>query len=145
VRLVHRHFILDFIEFFQSLRTVPRDATALLSISTRSLSRLIAARKIAARKDGSRTLVDVASVKAYLRVVAAENRSCAFRWARPLNRSGPALSPGLAPLFRVSRRMLQYLGSDPTLTDMCRIIPRKAALACGPCSKCYQQCPQFLR
>ncbi len=43
----------------------PRDAAQFLSISKRTLSRLIAARKIEARKDGPRTLVDVASLKAY--------------------------------------------------------------------------------
>ena len=43
----------------------PRDAAQLLSISKRTLSRLIGSRKIAARKDGKRTLVDVASLKAY--------------------------------------------------------------------------------
>jgi hypothetical protein len=48
----------------EPLALSPRGAAALLSISNRSLSRLIAARKIAARKDGSRTLVDVASIKA---------------------------------------------------------------------------------
>jgi len=49
----------------EPLALSPRDAAALLSISKRSLSRLIAARKIIARKDGARTLVDVASIKAY--------------------------------------------------------------------------------
>lgn len=43
----------------------PRDAAQFLSISKRSLSRLIARRKIIARKDGVRTLVDMASLKAY--------------------------------------------------------------------------------
>jgi len=43
----------------------PRDAAQFLSISKRTLSRLIGSRKIAARKDGKRTLVDVASLKAY--------------------------------------------------------------------------------
>jgi excisionase family DNA binding protein len=43
----------------------PRDAAQFLSISKRTLSRLIAAHKIEARKDGPRTLVDVASLKAY--------------------------------------------------------------------------------
>jgi excisionase family DNA binding protein len=43
----------------------PRDAAQFLSISKRSLSRLIRAHKIEARKDGPRTLVDVASLKAY--------------------------------------------------------------------------------
>jgi hypothetical protein len=38
----------------------PREATAFLSISKRSLSRLIRAGKIEARKAGPRTLVDVA-------------------------------------------------------------------------------------
>jgi len=43
----------------------PRDAAQFLSISKRTLSRLIRARKIEARKDGPPTLVDVASLKAY--------------------------------------------------------------------------------
>jgi len=43
----------------------PRDAAQFLSISKRSLSRLIARRKIIARKDGVRTLVDVASLKSF--------------------------------------------------------------------------------
>jgi len=43
----------------------PRDAAQFLSISKRALSRLIARRKIAARKDGTRTLVDVASLKSH--------------------------------------------------------------------------------
>jgi excisionase family DNA binding protein len=59
----------------EPLALSPRDAAAYLSVSKRTLSRLISARKIAARKDGVRTLVDVASIKA-LRGVAAENRSC---------------------------------------------------------------------
>ena len=49
----------------EPLALSPRDAAAFLSISKRSLSRLIARKKIAARKDGPRTLVDVASLKAY--------------------------------------------------------------------------------
>jgi excisionase family DNA binding protein len=47
------------------LNLSPRDAAAYLSISKRTLSRLIAAKKVVARKDGPRTLVDVASLKAY--------------------------------------------------------------------------------
>jgi hypothetical protein len=42
----------------EPLALSPPDAAASLSISKRSLSRLIAVRKIAARKDGSRTLVE---------------------------------------------------------------------------------------
>jgi excisionase family DNA binding protein len=49
----------------EPLALSPRDAAAHLSISKRTLSRLIRAGKIAARKDGVRTLVDVASIKAY--------------------------------------------------------------------------------
>lgn len=49
----------------EPLALSPRDAAAFLSISKRSLSRLIRAGKIEARKNGPRTLVDVASLKAY--------------------------------------------------------------------------------
>jgi excisionase family DNA binding protein len=49
----------------EPLALSPRDAAQFLSISKRSLSRLIARKRIAARKDGPRTLVDVASLKAY--------------------------------------------------------------------------------
>jgi excisionase family DNA binding protein len=49
----------------QPLALSPVAAAQFLSISKRSLSRLVAAGKIVARKDGSRTLVDVASLKAY--------------------------------------------------------------------------------
>lgn len=43
----------------------PRAAAQFLSISKRTLSRLIRSKKIAARKAGPRTLVDVASLKTY--------------------------------------------------------------------------------
>jgi excisionase family DNA binding protein len=49
----------------QPLALSPVAAAQFLSISKRTLSRLVAAGKIAARKEGSRTLVDVASLKAY--------------------------------------------------------------------------------
>lgn len=49
----------------QPLALPPLAAAQFLSISKRSLSRLIAAGKIVARKEGSRTLVDVKSLKAY--------------------------------------------------------------------------------
>ena len=48
----------------EPLALSPREAAAFLSISKRSLSRLIRANKIEARKAGPRTLVDVASLKA---------------------------------------------------------------------------------
>jgi excisionase family DNA binding protein len=43
----------------------PRDAADCLSVSKRTVSNLIAAGKIKARKSGTRTLVDVASLKTY--------------------------------------------------------------------------------
>ncbi len=49
----------------EPLALSPRDAAAFLSISRRSLSRLIRAGRIEARKAGPRTLVDVASLKAH--------------------------------------------------------------------------------
>jgi hypothetical protein len=49
----------------QPLALPPLAAAQFLSISKRSLSRLIAAGKIVARKEGSRTLVDVESLKGY--------------------------------------------------------------------------------
>ena len=49
----------------EPLALSPREAAAFLSVGRRTLSRLIATGKVAARKDGSRTLVDVASLKTY--------------------------------------------------------------------------------
>jgi excisionase family DNA binding protein len=49
----------------EPLALSPREAAAYLAISKRALSRLIRSKKIAARKAGPRTLVDVASLKAY--------------------------------------------------------------------------------
>ena len=49
----------------ESLSLSPSAAAAFLGISKRSLSRLIADDKVIARKDGSRTLVDVASLRWY--------------------------------------------------------------------------------
>jgi excisionase family DNA binding protein len=49
----------------EPLALAPREAARFLSISKRSISRLIADGKIIARKVGARTLVDVASLKAY--------------------------------------------------------------------------------
>jgi excisionase family DNA binding protein len=50
---------------FEPLALSPADAADYLSISRRTLTRHIRAGKIKARKDGPRTLVDVASIKAY--------------------------------------------------------------------------------
>lgn len=49
----------------EPLALSPAAAARYLSISKRSVSRLIAEGKIEARKAGPRTLVDVASLKAY--------------------------------------------------------------------------------
>ena len=49
----------------EPLALPPAEAAGYLSISKRSLSRLISEGKVEARKHGSRTLVDVASMKAY--------------------------------------------------------------------------------
>lgn len=49
----------------EPLALSPREAAAFLSISKCNLSRLIRAGRIEARKAGRRTLVDVASLKAY--------------------------------------------------------------------------------
>jgi len=49
----------------EPLALSPRKAAEYIGISKRSLSRLTAAKKIEARKDGPRTLVDGASLRAY--------------------------------------------------------------------------------
>jgi excisionase family DNA binding protein len=49
----------------EPLALSPRDAAVFLSVSKRTLSSYIAAGRIVARKDGTRTLVDVASLREY--------------------------------------------------------------------------------
>jgi excisionase family DNA binding protein len=49
----------------EPLAVAPAAAAAMLGYSKRTISRLISAGKIEARKDGGRTLVDVVSLKAY--------------------------------------------------------------------------------
>lgn len=49
----------------EPLAISPREAADMLAISKRTVSRLIRARKLVARKHGKRTLVDVESVKAF--------------------------------------------------------------------------------
>jgi hypothetical protein len=55
-------FMVDGIE---PIALAPSEAARFLSISKRALSRLIATGKVIARKDGGRTLVDVASLRAH--------------------------------------------------------------------------------
>jgi excisionase family DNA binding protein len=50
---------------YEPLALSPANAADYLSISRRTLTRLIRSGKISARKHGPRTLVDVASLKAY--------------------------------------------------------------------------------
>jgi excisionase family DNA binding protein len=49
----------------EPLAVSPAAAAAMLGYSKRTISRLISAGKIEARKDGTRTLVDVMSLRAY--------------------------------------------------------------------------------
>jgi hypothetical protein len=49
----------------QPLALAPLSAARFLSIGKRSLSRLVTGGEIVARKDGTRTLVDVESLKVY--------------------------------------------------------------------------------
>jgi len=75
----------------EPLALSPANAARFLSISKRSLSRLIAAKKIEARKDGPRTLVDVTSLKAYYASLPkkTDHASIVFgRRAHVLPRSG---------------------------------------------------------
>jgi excisionase family DNA binding protein len=64
----------------------PRDAARFLSISKRTMSRLISSRKIAARKDGKRTLVDVASLKAYYASLPLKTDSVPLVFVHPVTR-----------------------------------------------------------
>jgi excisionase family DNA binding protein len=53
------------VAMFEPLAVSPREAADMLAISKRTVSRLIRARTLIARKRGKRTLVDVESVKAF--------------------------------------------------------------------------------
>jgi hypothetical protein len=52
-------------ETIEPLALAPEDAATFLSLSRRALSDLIADEMVLAKKHGARTLVDVASLKAY--------------------------------------------------------------------------------
>jgi excisionase family DNA binding protein len=60
----------------EPLALAPREAARFLSISKRSLSRLIVEGKIIARKVGTRTLVDLASLKAYYDGLPMKHQAC---------------------------------------------------------------------
>ena len=74
----------------EPLALSPREAAAFLSISKRSLSRLIRAGNIEARKAGPRTLVDVASLKAHYASPAEEDRPRADCVRPPRSRAAAA-------------------------------------------------------
>ena len=61
----------------EPLALSPTVAARYLSISKRGISRLIAKRRIEARKAGPRRLVDVVSLKAYCEVAAEKDRPSA--------------------------------------------------------------------
>jgi len=71
----------------EPLALAPAAAARTIAISKRSLSRLIADGKIIARKDGTRTLVDFESLKAYYRNLPFKAES------EPLACSGAAAPP----------------------------------------------------
>jgi excisionase family DNA binding protein len=71
----------------EPLALSPLDAAAFLSVSKRTLTRLIAAKRITARKSDHRTLVDVASLKAYYASLPAITKPA------PLYCSIPKASP----------------------------------------------------
>jgi hypothetical protein len=66
----------------------PRAAAQFLSISKRSLSRLIARRNIVARKAGLRTLVDVASLKAYYESLPLKTDHAPIAFVHPVTGRG---------------------------------------------------------
>jgi excisionase family DNA binding protein len=71
----------------ETLALSPRDAAAYLAVSKRTLTRLIADKRIEARKSGPRTLVSVASLKAYFESLPKITRPaplyCAIAKVRP--------------------------------------------------------------
>ena len=76
------------------LAVSPREAARLLAVSRRTVSRLILARKLVARKHGKRTLVDVESVKAFYAALPIKQTSSPIvfgrRAKRQLKPRGPA-------------------------------------------------------
>jgi Helix-turn-helix domain len=66
----------------EPLALSPLDAAAYLSISKRGLSRLIRSHKFEARKHGPRTLVDLASLKAYYASLPKKTDHAAIEFGR---------------------------------------------------------------
>jgi excisionase family DNA binding protein len=66
----------------EPLALSPRDAAEFLSVSKRTLSSYIAAGKVEARKDGTRTLVDVASLRAYYAALPTKTDHAPLVFAR---------------------------------------------------------------
>lgn len=70
----------------EPLAISPREAAELLSVSRRTISNLIRARKLVARKHGARTLVDVESVKAFYASLPIKAISCPIDFGRRAKR-----------------------------------------------------------
>jgi excisionase family DNA binding protein len=66
----------------EPLALSPRDAAAFLSVSKRTLSSYISTGRIVARKDGTRTLVDVASLREYYASLPTKTGSTPLVFAR---------------------------------------------------------------
>jgi len=73
----------------EPLALSPRDAAAYISVSKRTLTRLIAAKKISARKSDGRTLVDVASLKTYYESLPKITRPAPLYCAIPKPKTRP--------------------------------------------------------
>ncbi|MGB6622748.1 MAG: helix-turn-helix domain-containing protein [Xanthobacteraceae bacterium] len=65
---------LELVMRIEPIALSPRDAAQFLGVSKRTLTRLIATKKIEARKAGPRTLVTMASLKAYFETLPAITR-----------------------------------------------------------------------
>ena len=73
---------------FVPLELSPRDAAAYLAVSRRTLSDLIRKGKVASRKSGTRTLVDMASLQAYYEALPIKSDATSTAMAPfPLNKS----------------------------------------------------------
>jgi len=85
-----------------------REAAAYLAVRKRTLSRLIRAKKIAAREHGPRTLVDVASLKAFYESLPLKTDHAPRVFgerAHIVPRSHPPANVGYAPKATISHRV----------------------------------------
>jgi hypothetical protein len=73
----------------EPLALSPLDAAAFLGVSKRTLTRLIAGKRITARKSDHRTLVDVASLKTYYASLPAITKPAPLYCAMPKPKARP--------------------------------------------------------